>query len=63
MDKQTSSREKTMARYADGPKQLEAAIAGLPEVNLDIAERDGTWTIRQILHHIADGDDLWRSFI
>lgn len=63
MDKQTSNREKTIARYADGPKQLEAAVAGLSGANLDIAERDDTWTVRQIVHHVADGDDLWKSFI
>jgi uncharacterized damage-inducible protein DinB len=63
MDKQASNHAKTIARYADGPNQLEAAISGLSEANLDIAERDGTWTVRQIVHHITDGDDLWKAFI
>ena len=63
MDKQLSDREAIIARYADGPNQLETAIAGLSEGELDIAESDGTWTIRQIVHHVADGDDIWKVFI
>ena len=50
--------EATIARYADGPNQLETAIVGLSEEELDIAESDGSWTIRQIVHHVADGDDI-----
>jgi uncharacterized damage-inducible protein DinB len=63
MDEQTSNREVIIARYADGPNQLEAAIAGLSEEELDIAASDDTWTIRQIVHHVADGDDIWKEFI
>jgi uncharacterized damage-inducible protein DinB len=63
MDDQPSDREAIIARYADGPNQLETAIAGLSERELDIAESDGTWTIRQIVHHVADGDDIWKGFI
>jgi hypothetical protein len=46
MDEQLEKREGTIARYADDPQQLEAAIAGLSEGYLDMAERDDTWTIR-----------------
>jgi len=63
MDEQLSDREAIIARYADGPNQLETAIAGLSERDLDIAESDGAWTIRQIVHHVADGDDIWKGFI
>jgi hypothetical protein len=58
-----SDRETIIARYAAGPDQLETAIAGLSAGELDVAERDDTWTIRQIVHHVADGDDLWKVFI
>jgi DinB superfamily len=58
-----SSREAIIARYAHGPDQLEAAIAGLSEGELDMAASNDTWTIRQIVHHVADGDDLWKTFI
>jgi hypothetical protein len=63
MDEQLSDQEAIIASYADGPNQLEAATAGLSERELDIAESDGTWTIRQIVHHVADGDDIWKVFI
>ena len=52
-----------LARYADGPFQLKAALAGLTEAQLDIAQSAGTWTIRQIVHHVVDGDDLWQVCI
>jgi hypothetical protein len=62
MDEQLNDREAMIARYAEGPHQLEAALAGLSEGQLDIAERDSTWAIRQIVHHVADGDDTWKVF-
>jgi uncharacterized damage-inducible protein DinB len=63
MDEQMSNRETIIARYADGPNELETAIAGLSEGELDIAESDDAWTIRQIVHHVVDGDDIWKVFI
>jgi len=63
MHERLSGREAIIARYADGPNLLETAIAGLCEGELGIAESDGTWTIRQIVHHVADGDDIWKVFI
>ena len=52
-----------LARYADGPTQLENAIKGLAESDLDLAPSQGGWSIREIVHHIADGDDIWKSCI
>jgi hypothetical protein len=63
MAEQTRDPDVLLARYADGPAQLEAALAGLGETDLDVAQTAGTWTIRQIVHHIADGDDLWKTCI
>ena len=48
-----------LARYADGPAQLDAALVGVNQGGLDLGPAQGGWTIRQIVHHIADGDDLW----
>jgi uncharacterized damage-inducible protein DinB len=44
-----------------GPGGLAAAIAGLSDTELDASA--GGWTIRQIVHHVADGDDIWAGFI
>ncbi len=63
MNEQMSNQETIIAGYAAGPNQLETALTGLSEGELDIAERDDTWTIRQIVHHVADGDDIWKVFI
>jgi hypothetical protein len=49
--------------FGDGPNLLEAAIAGLSESDLDIAPSSDCWTIRKIVHHLTDGDDIWKSFI
>src|SRR5580658_9199116 len=36
------------------PERLRAAVAGLSEPQLDTPYRDGGWTARQVVHHIAD---------
>jgi len=63
MNEGTMSMNETLALYADGPRLLEAALAGLPPSGLDLAPESGGWTIRQIVHHLADGDDIWKVFI
>ncbi len=47
------------ALYWDGARVVEAAIAGLSEAELDCAPDAENWSIRQIIHHLADGDDIW----
>ena len=36
------------------PERLRAAVSGLSEAQLDTAYRDGGWTVRQVVHHVAD---------
>lgn len=36
------------------PVRLCAAISGLGGVQLDTAYREGGWTVRQVVHHVAD---------
>jgi len=36
------------------PELVEAAIAGLNDQQLDTPYRDGGWTVRQVVHHLAD---------
>jgi catechol 2,3-dioxygenase-like lactoylglutathione lyase family enzyme len=45
--------------YLRGVDELEAAIAGLSDQDLDFSRRPGDWTIRQIVHHVADGETLF----
>jgi hypothetical protein len=39
---------------AEAPARLAAAVAGLTAVQLDTPYRPGGWTVRQLVHHIAD---------
>ncbi len=36
------------------PEQLRIAVKGLSDTQLDTPYRDGGWTVRQLVHHIAD---------
>ena len=36
------------------PSLLIAAVKGLTQEQLDTPYRDGGWTVRQVVHHIAD---------
>jgi uncharacterized damage-inducible protein DinB len=36
------------------PDRLEAAVKGLDDTQLDTPYRDGGWTVRQLVHHVAD---------
>lgn len=55
--------DSVLTRYLQGPSYLESALGGLHEADLDRLPADGGWTIRQIVHHIADGDDIWKMCI
>ena len=36
------------------PERLTAAIEGLDDAQLDTPYREGGWTVRQLVHHVAD---------
>jgi hypothetical protein len=36
------------------PEHLRAAVAGLSKKQLDTPYREGGWTVRQVVHHVAD---------
>jgi uncharacterized damage-inducible protein DinB len=57
------NRDALLARYREGPIVLERAIADLQDADLDAPPSQGGWTIRQIVHHIVDGDDIWKGCI
>ncbi|MGH7522983.1 MAG: YfiT family bacillithiol transferase [Gemmatimonadales bacterium] len=39
---------------AELPANLHRAVAGLDDAQLDTPYRDGGWTVRQTVHHVAD---------
>lgn len=61
--KASGDQAKILARFAEGPTQLENALSGLSESGLDLAPSQGGWSIRELVHHVADGDDIWKSCI
>ena len=48
------SREENAKIVADLPANMRAAVAGLSDDQLDTPYRDGGWTLRQTVHHVAD---------
>jgi uncharacterized damage-inducible protein DinB len=63
MTKRADDALATLIRYAEGPAQLAVALAELREADLNLGPAEGGWTIRQIVHHVADGDDLWGTCV
>jgi len=43
-----------IAQIAEMPARLASAVAGLTASQLDTPYRPGGWTVRQLVHHIAD---------
>ncbi|UJF32910.1 YfiT family bacillithiol transferase [Paenibacillus hexagrammi] len=41
-------------RIESAPVRLRAAVAGLSDKQLDTPYREGGWTLRQVVHHVAD---------
>ena len=40
------------------PERLRAAVAGLDDAQLDTPYREGGWTVRQVVHHLADSHSV-----
>ena len=48
------ARAAAIAQIAALPAQLHDAVRGLSAAHLDTRYRDGGWTLRQVVHHLAD---------
>jgi DinB superfamily len=49
-----TERRVAIDQIAQTPGFLNAAVAGLTAEQLDTPYRDGGWTVRQVVHHVAD---------
>lgn len=49
----------TRALYARGGDDVAAALAGLTEADLDLTRAPDEWSIRQIVHHLAETDAMF----
>ena len=47
-------RASCIEQIAAAPDALRAAVVGLDQGQLDTPYRDGGWTLRQVVHHLAD---------
>ena len=47
-------RGELIAQIAACPARLRAAVDGLDDAQLDTPYREGGWTVRQVVHHVAD---------
>jgi hypothetical protein len=61
--KEEQKQEKSIAKYAKGVEALDAVLEGLSASDIDLARAEGAWTIRQIVHHIVDAEDIWETCI
>lgn len=47
-------RQVYIKQIEDAPAKLRSALAGLTDEQLDTPYREGGWTVRQVVHHLAD---------
>ncbi len=48
------SRTAAFTAISEAPARFRAAVHGLSESQLEVPYRDGGWTVRQLIHHVAD---------
>lgn len=49
-----AERTDCIERIISLPKRLRAAVENLNDAQLDTPYREGGWTVRQVVHHVAD---------
>ena len=58
-----ASQKEALKLFREGAERLEELVTGLSDKELDYNEAPGEWTIRQIVHHVAeDGDAMSMIF-
>jgi hypothetical protein len=50
------TRAELVQRYKDGVGEVERALAGATDPELDARPAPGKWTAREIVHHLADSE-------
>ncbi|NIM96029.1 MAG: hypothetical protein GTO18_20200 [Anaerolineales bacterium] len=63
MDKNELDHERILQNHTDCLNLLKGSIDGLKESDLDVSIEQDEWTIREIIHHITDGDYIWKICI
>jgi uncharacterized damage-inducible protein DinB len=47
-------RQRLIDEIAEAPAKLRAVVSGLSDEQIDTPYRPGGWTVRQVVHHLAD---------
>jgi hypothetical protein len=50
------TRRRLIAKYREGPGEVDRALEGITEEELDFRIADGEWTPREVVHHLADSE-------
>jgi uncharacterized damage-inducible protein DinB len=58
-DLSSPRRLELLSQLAVAPGNLKSAVAGLTPAQLDTPYRLGGWTVRQVVHHLADAQLNW----
>ena len=53
------ARREFLSQIVEAPKRLRAAVEGLSADQLDTPYRPEGWTVRQVVHHMADAHLNW----
>jgi uncharacterized damage-inducible protein DinB len=53
-DRSAERRQSLIRDFANLPSQMRAAVTGLGDAQLDTPYREGGWTVRQVVNHVAD---------
>jgi uncharacterized damage-inducible protein DinB len=51
---ESSDRKELIVKIQQLPEMVEAAVKGLNDQQLNTPYREGGWTVRQVVHHLAD---------
>jgi uncharacterized damage-inducible protein DinB len=53
-DVSAAKRAEAIGEIAAAPEKMRAAVTGLTDAQLETPYREGGWTVRQVVHHLAD---------
>jgi hypothetical protein len=53
------AQQQTLMVFLSTTRRLEEEVSGLTNEDLDHSLEPGSWSIRQIVHHVADDGDVW----
>ena len=63
MTEQTLSNNEMLSLFTSSAEKLRSLVQSLSERDLDFRSEADDWTIRQVIHHVADDCDVWSMCI